>query len=106
MSSRAAAQEMRVFYGFNVENAQHLGWMRRKLARAARYARASRRPPRPETRRLPRWRQSRRPAPQLRQPLGRDPMTMYWQRALRAQLWHKPMPEPHYRYNAATGRVL
>lgn len=34
---------IRTFAGFNPANPQHLGWMKRKLSRAARYERRSRR---------------------------------------------------------------
>lgn len=97
---------IKTFAGFDMQNPQHMMWLKRKIARQKKYLRQARRPSGVGTQRtLPRHRCAK-PPPELRAPMGRDEVTMMWQAQLRQYMFAKPMPHPQYRRHALTGRIL
>lgn len=96
----------KTFAGFDVGNPQHLVWLKRKLARKARYERArSRRQATPGMYKcgLPRHQQSRPPAAQLLTPRGRDTDTLMWQQKAREI---GRIPHPQYARHPITRRII
>lgn len=106
------AGTMKVFSGFNADNPQHMVWLKRKLARQQRYERQFSRRPSGSGCNQPRHRQSRKPEV-LKEPLGRDTITLGWQFNWRYWLVEQfrgdTVPRsihPQYRRHPITGRIV